>query len=400
MLRFLTKIKSAKMQLSKSILESFVFESIKNVSRALGINVATKSKAELIDLLLIKQQEGENLASVFLAGSEYDPKLSETKGTTDETVRKDLEPLPNPPEVNSLQGGIEGKNLGTFSHHNSDNEEFEEFDNDAATHHSQGLGSRGDFLVSRNMPVSSHGHLLQSPDFTAGDRKIKMAMLNLEMRKLELDASARRSQMELELEKEKIHAGVQMKQIEFQIAQMNEVHVKASEECTPKLKIIQKKLLPDFSEKSPHEFFDSFEEVAFLNDWDQEVWARSVPIKFVGKALTLYREIPRENRDNYQLIRQVILAGYGHSSEVYRQEFRNMNKSYTDTYVDYSYKLKQRYNRWIESLDLKDDFESLKKVFLFEKFKEGLPVETLVYLNQGEYSNVFELAKSVDELVA
>ena len=75
------------------------------MSRALGINVATKSKAELIDLLLIKQQEGANLAAVFLAGSEYDPKLSETKGATDNVVRKDLDLLPNPPEVSSLQGG-------------------------------------------------------------------------------------------------------------------------------------------------------------------------------------------------------------------------------------------------------------------------------------------------------
>jgi len=354
------------MKLSKQTLEDTVADKIKTICRAVGIETSAKNKSELIDLLIDAQDSGTDLT--FLFHPEIDQKSGKT--LTGDSMKDDVtavKSLPQVPGVESVD-----KNLTSVSNVNKDTENYEE-----ANDHDG---------VSRNMHSSNHGNLLGSPDFTNGDRDLKIALLNVEMRR-----------MELELEKEKIQANVQIKHYELQMAQINDVQAQASEDCKPKMSIIPVKLLPAFSEASPHDFFDAFEEVAFLHDWNQDLWAKSVPIKFVGKARTLYREIPMENRTNYHLIKQIILAGFGHSPDSYRLDFRTMTKAYAESYVDFSYKLKSKFTRWIDALELNEDFEALKQVFLCERFKESLTAETLLYVNQKEYTNVFALAKAVDE---
>jgi hypothetical protein len=221
------------------------------------------------------------------------------------------------------------------------------------------------------------------------DREIELAKIQVELQKDRNGAEIERMRINADLEKERI---------QLEMAKLNPGGSNGTRRNGNFDYVYGQ--LPQFDEANPESFFETFEDMASIKGWPEQKWHEFVPMKFVGRAQILYREIPMERRTDYDLVKDVVLSGYAGNSEAYRLEFRSLTKSNTENYVDYGYKLKLKYNRWLDTVDDKDDAEALKQLFLCEQFKECLPADILLYVTQSKCKTVFDMSKSADEFVA
>ena len=110
----------------------------------------------------------------------------------------------------------------------------------------------------------------------------------------------------------RINANVEIKHMELEMARINNVRPDSHDNFDARYSTrdIPGNLIPEFQESSPETFFELFYDLAQIRGWDRKLWSRAIPVKFIGRVQILYRAIPKEDRDNYQLIKQVILMGY------------------------------------------------------------------------------------------
>ena len=73
-----------------------------------------------------------------------------------------------------------------------------------------------------------------------------------------------------------------------------------------------------------------------------------------------------------------------------------MTKNFNESFVEYGHRLKLKFDRWLNSLNLKSNYEALRQVFLIEEFKKSLSVEALLYVKQNQCVSVVEMPRAVD----
>ena len=67
----------------------------------------------------------------------------------------------------------------------------------------------------------------------------------------------------------------------------------------------------------------------------------------------------KECRD-YPTLKVVLLQAYWVVPEVYRKRFRNLNKSHTETYCEFAFRLSTQFTRWLYSEGVYSDVELLR----------------------------------------
>ena len=156
------------------------------------------------------------------------------------------------------------------------------------------------------------------------------------------------------------------------------------------------KLVPEFDETDPDEFFLHFEKVASGRKWPKDCWPALMQTALKGKGRSAYLSLTMEQSSDYDVLKEAVTKAYKLTTEHYRWKFRQMKKGDSFTYVEYVHSLSKMFNKWLSSAKA-NSFEKLKEIILLEQFLRSIPLEVKMYLMEREVINVEKAAALADD---
>ncbi|CAI5691564.1 unnamed protein product [Oreochromis niloticus] len=158
------------------------------------------------------------------------------------------------------------------------------------------------------------------------------------------------------------------------------------------------KLVPAFRETEVDSYFTVFERIAGALHWPKNVWSLLLQCKLVGKAQEVCTALSLEDSLDYDIVKAAVLHAYELVPEAYRQKFRNVKKSATQTYVEFAREKKTLFDKWCHATKVKT-LDDLRELVLLEEFKSQLPEKVVTYLNEQKVTTLAAAAVQADEFV-
>ena len=209
-------------------------------------------------------------------------------------------------------------------------------------------------------------------------------------RKLELEEKEKQRQIDLE-EKEK------QRQIELRKLEIEEKRLAAEDKYRNRFDVSRQiPLVPPFSEVEVDRYFSNFEDVARSYEWPEEYWARMLRSVLKGKALVACSTLSPTDKDDYDKVKKAILHTYELVPEAYRQKFRNLRKTDSQTHIQFAQDKNERFERWCVSAEA-TDYDSLKQLILVEEFKNCINGDIRTFLAEKQVDTLEEAAKLADD---
>ena len=225
--------------------------------------------------------------------------------------------------------------------------------------------------------------------------------LKLRIARLQLDRQERREEREfqlrreLELKKLEAETTVKLRQLELQKETAASSSVRSSDTAFDVSRNVL--LVPPFRESEVESYLGAFERLAVALRWQKDVWAIFLQCKLTGKAQEACSSLSVEDGLNYEKVKSAILRVYELVPEAYRQRFRNLRKTSSQTHADFAREKVFLFDRWCSSCKA-DDLKSVCELMLLEEFKNCLP-DRIVYLNEQKVASLQQAAYLADEFV-
>ena len=156
-------------------------------------------------------------------------------------------------------------------------------------------------------------------------------------------------------------------------------------------------LVPIFHETEVETYFTAFERIARALHWPDDRWAILLQCKLTGKAQEACAALSIEDSLVYEKVKTAVLRVYELVPEAYRQRFRNLKKTQTQTCVDFSREMGILFDRWCSACKV-DELASLRELILIEQFKDCMPERTVINLNEQKVTTLQQAAVLADEL--
>ncbi|XP_072557069.1 uncharacterized protein [Paramormyrops kingsleyae] len=157
-------------------------------------------------------------------------------------------------------------------------------------------------------------------------------------------------------------------------------------------------LVPVFRENEVDAYFSIFERIAMTLNWPKHLWSLLLQCKLVGKAQEVCSALALEQSLDYDIVKATVLRAYELVPEAYRQNFRNLPKSASQTYVEFAREKAVLFDKWCGASGV-FTFDQLKELVLLEEFKNCVPDRVVVYLNEKKVTSLTEAATLADEFV-
>ena len=156
------------------------------------------------------------------------------------------------------------------------------------------------------------------------------------------------------------------------------------------------KLLPKFNEKDLTKFFLHFEKLMHQCECPEKYWTLLLQSVLTGKAQVAYSSMDVEVSKNYETVKDEILKLYQLVPEAYRLKFRNFRKESSVTYVEFARSKRLKFREWCESQKV-GTLEKLEELILLEDFKNNLPHNLRMYVEELQIDKLGKAAEVSDE---
>ena len=156
------------------------------------------------------------------------------------------------------------------------------------------------------------------------------------------------------------------------------------------------RFVPPFQEQEIDKYFLHFEKVATSLDWPKDVWTFLLQSVLVGKAREVYAALSVDQSSEYETVKTAILNAY-EVPEAYRQKFRESKKDNGQTYVEFARNKERLFDRWCASMGVNNDFKKLRELMLLEEFKNCMPNEIKMYLEEQKLITLHQAAVRSDD---
>ncbi len=157
------------------------------------------------------------------------------------------------------------------------------------------------------------------------------------------------------------------------------------------------RMVPQFSEKDIDKYFDHFEKIAISMEWKKNQWTLLLQTVLRGKAQEIYSALPAVDIADYDLVKRAILKAYELVPEAYRLQFRDTMKTDKETHVEFAHQKQVAFDRWCSSKKVEKSFEDLRQMILIEEFKNSLPNNVRIYLEENKVSTLEQAAICADD---
>ena len=228
--------------------------------------------------------------------------------------------------------------------------------------------------------------------------------LKLEKEKLEKEQERESERLRLERERESEQLKLEHEEREkIRVYELEKMRLEARSEAGSPNSSVERfnlsaaiKMVPTFSEKEVVEFFLSFEKLARRLDWPRDKWTTIAQCRFIGKAQKVYSALSDEFSVDYDRVKAAILKAYELVPEAYRQKFRELKKNFNQTFVEFARDKERAFEDWCRSKEV-DDYDKLRMLILSEEFKNCIPREIKVHLEDIKVDDLHESARLADE---
>ncbi|KAK7929500.1 hypothetical protein WMY93_005895 [Mugilogobius chulae] len=151
------------------------------------------------------------------------------------------------------------------------------------------------------------------------------------------------------------------------------------------------KLLPLAPDDDIEHFLTTFERMAQVCRWPDEEWAvRLVPL-LTGKARSAYVVMDMKDAEDYDKVKDAILAKYEITSETYRRRFRSLHIEPNETPRELYVRLKELFTRWIQPE--KTTIQKMSEKLILEQFLRMVTPELEVWIKEHDPDTAEEAAR-------
>ncbi|CAI5653862.1 unnamed protein product [Oreochromis niloticus] len=154
--------------------------------------------------------------------------------------------------------------------------------------------------------------------------------------------------------------------------------------------LIEPKLFPLATEDDIEHFLTTFERMANVCRWPRDEWAiRLVPL-LTGKARTAYILMDVTDSENYDKVKEAILAKYEITADTYRRRFRSLKVEPGETPRELYVRLKDLFSRWIKPE--KSTVEEISEQIILEQFLRMVNPELEIWIREHDPKTAKEAA--------
>ncbi|XP_064118979.1 uncharacterized protein LOC135223988 [Macrobrachium nipponense] len=198
----------------------------------------------------------------------------------------------------------------------------------------------------------------------------------MEAQKAKLELEAR---LAIKVEQERASINLQIRQTEQELSPFD---------LTKNIKLV-----PLFTEYDPEDYFRVFEETANHLNWPVEQWVWLLKPKLSGKAAKVVRHL--DDTNDYKQVKKAILDAFSITEEGYRQAFRNLCKSNSQTFLEFASDKLRAFKKWLKCAEV-TSFEELINLMVLEEFKRKLPINVMLYIEDRQEKDLLKAASLAD----
>lgn len=145
-------------------------------------------------------------------------------------------------------------------------------------------------------------------------------------------------------------------------------------------------------------FLIAFERMAMVCRWPEEEWAVRLVPQLTGKARSAFVLMDIRDSDDYDKVKEAILAKYEITDETYRRRFRSLKIEPEETPRELYVRLKDLVNRWLHPEKSKKA-DILEKLIL-EQFLRMVGPELEVWIRERDPSSAEEAARLAESFLS
>ena len=139
------------------------------------------------------------------------------------------------------------------------------------------------------------------------------------------------------------------------------------------------KAIPTWKDSDkPADYFRRFEQVMLCNEEPKDQWARLLSINLSGKASTIFNtRIPTAQQDDYDVVKTVLLDGFGDTVDLARKQWWIMRKETEESFQDCMIRFEEKFKRGMEGCT---SILDLVSILSMSKFLSILTPECRTYV--------------------
>jgi hypothetical protein len=131
--------------------------------------------------------------------------------------------------------------------------------------------------------------------------------------------------------------------------------------------------------------------------WDAANWAVNLSALLKGKALEVYARLPSADALDYGKLREALLLRFESTEEGFRKRFRNRKPELGETFVQFSARLLNYFDRWVTLSKSEKTYESLLDLLIRDQLLGCCGHELRLFLKERTPKSVSGMASLADQ---
>ena len=218
------------------------------------------------------------------------------------------------------------------------------------------------------------------------EKDLEQKRLEKEAEQKRLDREAETERLKLKLEHEREMENIKVKK---EPSDSNQVYASMFGGFSPQIK------LPKFEEEKDN--FDAyiarFERMAESQKWPKEQWALGLTTLLSGRALDTVQRMDSGEMLDYTKVKETLMNKFRLTTEGFRYKFRNTKPEKDDSPEQFSAKIGNLLNRWIELSHIEKTFEGLYDLIKREQFLNCCNSDMRAFIKEKECKNMHDVVK-------
>ena len=148
-------------------------------------------------------------------------------------------------------------------------------------------------------------------------------------------------------------------------------------------------------------YLKAFERYALTNNWPKTEWSKALGKELSGPALDVYTSLSYDEVNDYDTLKNAILAKYEVNAESFRRKFHSRYRKPHETIKEMIQDLTYNFKNWILHSDVhENDGTGISELMIMNQAILRLPNDLAIFLKDKKPKSSKELATLADEYIA
>ncbi|XP_068211766.1 uncharacterized protein [Palaemon carinicauda] len=162
--------------------------------------------------------------------------------------------------------------------------------------------------------------------------------------------------------------------------------------------VISSSKIPPFDEKIDEidVYMNRFEKLAEFHKWGQEDYGTMLGTLLRGRALKVYCGLDPAIASNYHELKAALLKVFQVNPQVYRRKFREGYIETNESFVQYSYRSRQNFDKWLQLADVNKSYDDVCDFMIMDQLLANSSRDLRTFLFERVCKNSHEMALAAD----